>query len=57
MFNLSAFLWCYESYKEWIPSHLRPAFGTLVLFQRKHDGTLRLCVDYRALNKVTVRNK
>jgi hypothetical protein len=55
MFNLSAFLWCYESYKEWIPSHLR--FGTLVLFQRKHDGTLRLCVDYRALNKVTVRNK
>lgn len=28
-----------------------------VLFQKKHDGSLRLCVDYRALNKVTVRNK
>nr|CAD1820409.1 unnamed protein product [Ananas comosus var. bracteatus] len=28
-----------------------------VLFQRKSDGSLRLCIDYRALNKVTVKNK
>lgn len=32
-------------------------FGAPMLFQKMHDGSLRLCVDYQALNKVTVRNK
>ena len=32
-------------------------FGAPVLFQAKHDGSKRLCVDYRALNKMTVKNK
>ncbi|RVX02487.1 Transposon Ty3-I Gag-Pol polyprotein [Vitis vinifera] len=32
-------------------------YGTLVLFQKKHDGSLRMCIDYRTLNKVTVKNK
>ncbi|XP_022975706.1 uncharacterized protein LOC111475733, partial [Cucurbita maxima] len=35
---------------------IRPAkapYGAPVLFQKKKDGTLRLCIDYRALNKVT----
>ena len=35
----------------------RAPFGALVLFQKKHDGSLRMCVDYRALNKVTIKNK
>ncbi|XP_049391610.1 uncharacterized protein LOC125856067 [Solanum stenotomum] len=39
--------------------HVRPSkapFGAPVLFQKKKEGTLRLCIDYRALNKVTVKN-
>ncbi|GKV19476.1 hypothetical protein SLEP1_g29735 [Rubroshorea leprosula] len=39
---------------------IRPSkapYGAPVLFQKKHDGTLRMCIDYRALNKITVKNK
>ena len=32
-------------------------YGAPVLFQRKHDGSLRMCINYRALNRVTVKNK
>lgn len=36
---------------------LRTLYGTLMLFQKKQNGTLRMCVDYRALKKVTIKNK
>ncbi|KAE8736178.1 cytochrome P450 78A7-like [Hibiscus syriacus] len=32
-------------------------FGAPMLFQKKHDGSLRMCIDYRDLNKLTAKNK
>ena len=31
--------------------------GAPILFAKKKDGSLRLCVDYQGLNKVTMRNR
>ena len=39
---------------------IRPSFspyGAPVFFVKKKDGSLRLCIDNRELNKVTIRNK
>ena len=39
---------------------IRPStspWGALVLFAKKKDKTLRLCIDYRQLNRVTIKNQ
>ena len=42
--------------KGYIQPSTSPA-GAPILFQAKRDGTLRLCVDYRGLNKITIKNR
>ena len=40
--------------------YIRPSVSpcdALVLFVKKKDGTLRLCINYRQLNKVTIKNR
>lgn len=37
--------------------HSKSPAGAPILFVKKKDGSLRLCVDYRGLNRVTIRNR
>jgi hypothetical protein len=42
------------------PGYIRPSsspWGAVVLFIQKKDGSQGMCVDYRTLNDVTVKNK
>jgi hypothetical protein len=54
-----------KALKEYIQEHLANGFirhskspaGVPIFFVKKKDGSLRLVVDYRGFNKVTVRNR
>ena len=43
-------------YKGFVRPSVFP-WGVPVLFIKKKDGTLRMCIDYRQINKVTMKNK
>lgn len=54
-----------ETLRTYLDEHLAKGFirssnspaGAPIVFVKKKDGSLRLCVDYRGLNKITKRNR
>ena len=54
-----------KTLKKYLEDNLKSGFirpstspaGAPILFVKKKDGTLRLCVDYRGLNNITVKNR
>ena len=40
--------------------YIRPSaspWGAPIIFVKKKDETMRLCIDYRQLNKMTIKNR
>ncbi len=54
-----------ETLKTYIETYWKTGFirlskspaGAPIIFDRKHDGRLCLCVDYRGLNNLTIKNR
>ena len=41
----------------WAHSVEHESFASSVVLVKKKEGTLRMCIDYRALNKKTLKNR
>ena len=52
-------LWDYldENLSKNFIRHSKSPAGAPILFVKNKDGSLRMCVDYRGLNKITVKNR
>ncbi len=54
-----------ETLKAYIKTHLKTRFiwpfkfpvGAFILFDKKLDYSIRLCIDYQGLNKLTIKNQ
>ncbi len=54
-----------ETLKTYIETHLKTGFiqpskspsGAPILFDKKPDGSLRLCVDYQGFNNLIIKNR
>lgn len=54
-----------KALREYLDKHLSKGFirhsqspaGAPILFVKKNDGLLRLCVDYQGLNRITIKNQ